>query len=50
MSTPSGDTLVLAVMTDGEGGYDAVAATGHRLYEELAGRGAGKGSAGAADS
>ena len=43
VSTPAGETLVLAVMTDGEGGYDAVAATGRRLYDELAGRGAGKG-------
>ena len=35
VSTPAGETLVLAVMTDGEGGYHAVAATGRRLYDEL---------------
>jgi hypothetical protein len=33
--TPAGATLVLAVMSDGEGGYAAVAAAGRRLYEEL---------------
>jgi len=33
--TPAGETLVLAVLTDGEGGYDAVTATGRRLYGEL---------------
>ena len=33
--TPAGATLVLAVMSDGAGGYDAVAAAGRRLYDEL---------------
>ena len=33
--TPAGETLVLAVMSDGEGGYDAMAAAGRRLYDEL---------------
>ena len=33
--TPAGETLVLAVMSDGEGGYDAVAAAGCRFYDEL---------------
>ncbi len=28
VTTPAGETLVLAVLTDGEGGYDAVAARG----------------------
>ena len=36
--TPAGATLVLAVMTDGEGGYEAVSATARRLYDELAQR------------
>jgi beta-lactamase class A len=42
VTSPAGETLVLAVMTDGEGGYDAVAATGRRLYDELSGNAAGK--------
>ena len=33
--TPAGATLVLAVLTDGEGGYEAVSATARRLYDEL---------------
>lgn len=33
--TPAGETLVLAVLTDGEGGYETVTATGRRLYDEL---------------
>jgi beta-lactamase class A len=33
--TPAGATLVLAVMSDGGGGYEAVAAAGRRLYDEL---------------
>ncbi len=35
VTTPAGETLVLAVLTDGEGGYNAVAGTGRRLYDEL---------------
>ena len=35
VTTPDGHTLVLAVLTDGEDGYDAVAAAGRRLYDEL---------------
>ena len=38
--TPAGEALVLAVLTDGEGGYDAVTATGRRLYDELTGQAA----------
>ena len=37
ISTAAGETLVLAVLTDGEAGYDAVADTGRRLYDELTG-------------
>ena len=33
--TPAGETLVLAVMSDGEAGHDAVATAGRRLYDEL---------------
>lgn len=35
VSTPTGETLVAAVLTDGEAGYDTVAGTGRRLYDEL---------------
>jgi beta-lactamase class A len=35
ITTPAGETLVLAVLTDGEAGYDAVAGVGRRLYDEL---------------
>jgi beta-lactamase class A len=35
ITTPAGETLVLAVLTDGEAGYDAVAGAGRRLYDEL---------------
>ena len=35
ISTPDGETLVMAVLTDGEAGYEAVAAAGRRLYDEL---------------
>jgi beta-lactamase class A len=35
VTTPAGETLALAVLTDGENGYDAVAASGRRLYDEL---------------
>ncbi len=35
ITTPGGETLVLAVLTDGEGGYEAVSAAGRRLYDEL---------------
>ena len=37
VTTPDGHTLVLAVLTDGEDGYEAVAAAGRRLYDELTG-------------
>jgi beta-lactamase class A len=35
ITTPEGETLVLAVLTDGEGGYETVSAAGRRLYDEL---------------
>ncbi|HMK91896.1 MAG TPA: serine hydrolase [Thermoleophilia bacterium] len=35
VTTPDGQTLVLAVLTDGEGGYDAVSRRGRELYDEL---------------
>ncbi len=37
VTTPAGETLVMVVLTDGEGSYDAVARTTRALYEELAG-------------
>jgi beta-lactamase class A len=35
ITTPAGETLVLAVLTDGEGGYDTISGAGRRLYDEL---------------
>jgi len=35
ITTPDGATLALAVLTDGEGGYEAVSRAGRRLYDEL---------------
>jgi hypothetical protein len=37
VTTPDGQTLVMAVLTDGEGGYEAVARRGRELYDELTG-------------
>ena len=35
VTTPDGRTLAMAVLTDGEGGYEAVARRGRELYDEL---------------